>query len=484
MLGETSGSEAAVASGPRADGFSVLRGLDALRAVYYFATDPLTGLKRFHESHGRLVAIRLPHAFAGSTHRIFLAVGPRYNERVLGDTKSYRTSGVLLKGPDGSAQRRVRNGLVAMNGPKHKHYRKMMLPALRRGAVEGMAPGIVEIVEQEIAAWPVGGNVDIWPLSKQLMQHVAIASLFAADKGEGFAEACEAARQINAHVRMNGNTAVRMCPVNLPGTPYRGMLRHAEQVEQWLIAWAKKRRGAERPDDLISMIVNRADEQGREPSDQLVGRHVPTLFGAAYETCQTALTWTLLLLAQHPKVYADLLDEVGADDDDAALPGRVDGWPLLEAVIKESMRILPPVPFQMRVAIADTDLVDCDVKEDQRVYLSPFLTNRLPELYPDADRFRPERWETLKPSQYEYLAFSAGPRTCIGTWFAMTVLKIAITKIVRRYRLTAVPGARIDRVISAAMSPKRGVPMIVAKQDRKFSVSALKGNVPALVRFA
>lgn len=483
MPGDMSGSEAVTAAGGGGPGYAMLTGLDAVRAVYYFATDPLTGLKRFHESHGRLVAIRLPHAFAGSTHRLFLAVGPRYNERVLGDTKTYRTSGVLLKGPEGSAQRRVRNGLVAMNGPKHKHYRKMMLPPLRRGAVDGMAPDMVEIVEREISSWPIGANVDIWPLAQRLMQHVAIASLFAADKGEGFAEACEAARQINGHVRLNGQTAVRMCPVNLPGLPYRRMLRNAENVERWLVRWAKKRHGAERPDDLISLIVNRADEQGREPSDQLIGRHVPTLFGAAYETCQTALTWTLLLLAQHPQVYSDLLDEVGPAEDDGSLAARVDEWPLLEAVIKESMRILPPVPFQMRVAIADTDLVDCEVKEDTRVYLSPFLTNRLPELYPDADRFRPGRWETIKPTQYEYLAFSAGPRTCIGTWFAMTVLKIAIAKIVRRYRLTAVPGARIDRVISAAMSPKRGVPMIVQPQDRRFSVSALRGNVPALVRF-
>jgi cytochrome P450 len=161
---------------------------------------------------------------------------------------------------------------------------------------------------------------------------------------------------------------------------------------------------------------------------------------------------------------------------------RLEQCTWLGAVVKEGMRLLPPVPLQVRKALRDTDLVDCDVKRATRVLLSPFLTNRLPDLYPDGDRFKPQRWSSIAPSQYEYLVFSAGPRTCIGFWFAMTFVKVALAHIVRTYRLTVVPGARIDHQIAVAMWPGRGIPVVIHVQDRRFEASPIKGSICRLFR--
>ncbi|HEV2095075.1 MAG TPA: cytochrome P450 [Chthoniobacterales bacterium] len=116
-----------------------------------------------------------------------------------------------------------------------------------------------------------------------------------------------------------------------------------------------------------------------------------------------------------------------------------------------------------------------------RVICSHYLTHHLPELYPEPERFRPERWREINPSQYEYLPFSAGPRMCIGAMFAMQVVKISLAMMLQQFRFTVVPGTRIDRVIRITMNPRHGLPMMVAPNDRKFERSAVHGQIREMV---
>jgi len=100
--------------------------------------------------------------------------------------------------------------------------------------------------------------------------------------------------------------------------------------------------------------------------------------------------------------------------------------------------------------------------------LSPFLTHRLPDLYPDANRFRPERWFTIKPSTFEYIPFGAGPRLCLGATFAALELRLVLALIVQRFRLALRAGEDISHMMHAViMSPKR-LSMTVHAQDKAF----------------
>src|SRR5438477_12752353 len=105
---------------------------------------------------------------------------------------------------------------------------------------------------------------------------------------------------------------------------------------------------------------------------------------------------------------------------------RMQELPLLDAIIKESMRLFPPVAMQIRRASHATSVGDYPVPERTRIVLSALMINRLPNLYPDPDRFKPERWAGIKPSAFEYAVFSAGPRICPGQWFGLNVLKAAL----------------------------------------------------------
>jgi cytochrome P450 len=458
-----------------------VRGASAMRYGTHFIFDPIEAMTRIKAKYGPFVEFGFLSHLGRAGRRYVLAAGPEYNERVLGSPKTFRTSGLLPKGPAGSAQRRIRRGLVTMNGAEHAHYRKLVLPALRRDEIDKLAGRIAGIVEENIVTWPRAGQADLWPLVQRVAQAVAINTLFSVADDESD-DAFKAAAFINEHIRMSGDIAVR-CPLDIADSPYRRMLRHAERVEAYLTWWGKRHQGGQGGNGLFSRIVNAPDERGQPLPDALIASHALTLFGASYETCQTALAWTLILLAQHPEAAVSVLKEATSLNMDASLAKQVDGCKWLDAAVKESMRLLPPVPYQMREAVEPTELGGFLVEARTRVILSSFLTNRLDALYPEADRFLPERWFTITPNQYEYLVFSAGPRTCVGARFGSLFLKIAVAMILRRFRITIVPQARIDFRVSVTLSPRRGVPVSIAPQDGCFSRSSIAGQLAKYVSF-
>jgi cytochrome P450 len=273
-------------------------------------------------------------------------------------------------------------------------------------------------------------------------------------------------------------------PLNLPVTPYGKLLRHGEALERCILNWADEKRGQLDGNDLLSIVVNNPEEDGKPLSDSTIVGHMPQLFGAAFETCQNVLIWTLVLLAQHPAVASKLYDELRDSVNGMPLSlERVVNLPWLDQVIKESLRILPPVPMQLRVAEEATSLAGQAVPKGTRVLLSPFVTNRAPELYAGPDRFDPERWTAINPTPFEYLVFSAGSRNCPGALFGSAMLKTAIAAILLRFGLQLAPQAQIDYTVRPALTPRRTVPAELRAQDGKFRAAPIRGNISGLVDF-
>jgi cytochrome P450 len=176
------------------------------------------------------------------------------------------------------------------------------------------------------------------------------------------------------------------------------------------------------------------------------------------------------------------------DELDAVLGGtpptmdQLKKLPLLEACVKESMRILPPVPFTIRVAMRRAIVGGVQVKSGDRVVCSHYMTHHLPELYPDPERFDPSRWFTIRPDSYEYMPFSAGPRMCLGYTFAMTAIMISLAMILQRFRFTVARGSRIDRRVRVTMGSRHGLPLLLHAADRGFQRSEVRGNIHEMVR--
>ena len=457
-----------------------LRGPRAFRFAINFVSDQVACMRTLHARYGRFVMLEAIWPLPMSTQVMYLAVGPEFNQAVLGAPQLWRPASLTDPGPPNSAQRRLRENLVAMRGWQHTYYRKLLTEPVRRQSVEAMGDTIGELVAAELATW-AEGPADLWGLARKLVRRLAIALLFGDDQPRGFA----LGDLVEAHFAMNGKPAVALCPVPLPGAPYRRLLRNAEAIEKCVLDLAAARRGNKAAGDIVSILVNSPDEHGSPPSDARIAGHIPILFAAAYETCQTALTWTLFLLAQHPPAARALAAELNASLAGAAPTlARVAELPMLNAVIRESMRLLPPVPYQMRTSLLPSKLGKVDIKPGNRVVLSAFLTNRMPERYPEPDRFKPERWFSINPTPFEYLSFSAGPRICPGSWFGLSVVKVALAAIMTRFRVSVVPDTRIDYRIAITMAPRGGLPIELHPADGKWGQVPIRGQVGELVDFA
>jgi cytochrome P450 len=275
-----------------------------------------------------------------------------------------------------------------------------------------------------------------------------------------------------------------LLPINLPITSYGQILRKSELLEHHLLEWAGSKRGRVDVRDLASIIVNSPEADGDPQDDAAIVGQIPSLFAAAFEASQSSLTWTLILLMQHPRTMAELFDELSMQLGTASpsLSGAGD-LPFLDAVVKEAVRILPPVPLQIRVAQYDTTIATHSAPKGTRVILNALLTSRMSEVFPEGDVFRPERWFKITPTVFEFPVFSGGPHSCPGYWFGLSAVKVALAAILTRYRMALPAGVRIDYMVQPTLRPLRSIPVLLHRQDGAFASMPISGKIRNLVRF-
>src|SRR5262249_38452543 len=148
---------------------------------------------------------------------------------------------------------------------------------------------MVQLVENEVGSWPSDVTIDLYSYAKRLIRTVAIGLLFGDDRKHGY----PIAEMLGRKTLWSLWTA--FCPLNIPGMSYHQMVRDDVRIEHDILEWAHCKRGSPTEGDLLALLLSSPDENGNPLSDQAIVGHVPTLFGASFETCQNALIWTLIL---------------------------------------------------------------------------------------------------------------------------------------------------------------------------------------------
>lgn len=455
-----------------------LHGVRAALAYASFFRDPVRTIMGSFRRFGPIAVLGDVIPRADERLRV-LALGPEFNRQVLGQPGVFHTLRLTVPGPRGSAHVRLSRGLTALNGDHHEAERRLAAPFFNTAAVAALHQRFLRVFAARLEGWTPGRRIDFWQEALKLMMGAAVVSLF----GEKRQKAGNAlGSRLHDWLHSTWSFRVLLFPFNLPGSPYRRMLRAAEEIERGILSELEQH--GEEIREGGGLLAEWANARAGMPGDSLgpTAGQVSTLFLASFETSVNALAWTVFLLAQHPEVQAAVSEEL-----DGLLQGtppteeQLGKLPLLEAVVKESMRLVPPVPYTLRRVKEPVEVGGVNLRRGDVVILSHYFTHHMPELYPDPQQFRPERWEQINPNQYEYLPFSAGPRRCIGYHFAMTVLKTSLALIFQRCRLSVVPNAKIDCAVEVSMRPRHGLPMVIHRRDHALVTAPVRGDILEMV---
>ncbi len=334
-------------------------------------------------------------------------------------------------------------GLFGVNSDQHRRHRQLLMPAFHQKRIESYRNTFVEITDAIASSIEVNKVTDVAKLMRLLTLRIATKTLFGADIGEKGSKSAELLKKIGI---LLGNPITMVLPFDLPGFPFYRMMNLMAELDEDMRGIIRSKQATDSDSgDVLSMLIKAKDaETGMTLSeDELLG-HVSVIFAAGHETSANALTWTLFLLSQHPEVAADLLDELHTVlQGEAPTVEQLQQLPLLERVIKESMRILTPVPWNARATSQPTVLEGYELPTGTEVWVSIFHTHRNSEIYPEPLKFNPRRWETLEVDNFQYNPFSAGSRKCIGAGFAMMEIKIVLAMLLQKFRFQCLPEQKI-----------------------------------------
>jgi cytochrome P450 len=241
---------------------------------------------------------------------------------------------------------------------------------------------------------------------------------------------------------------------------YRHAIAQMDEAIYNLIRHSRNR--TEKTNDLLSMLIEARDEEtGQQMDDKLLRDEVATLMLAGHETTANALSWTWMLLAQHPEVKEKLQAEL-KQVLSGKLPTVADIKSLryTDQIIKESMRLYPPVAMFGREAARDATIGDYSIPEGTTVMISQWVMHRHPKYFDQPEKFMPERWTDEFEKQLPrgvYIPFGDGPRICIGKGFAQMEATLLLAAIAQQFELELVPGFPIVPQPSITLRPEYGI---------------------------
>lgn len=362
------------------------------------------------------------------------------------------------------------NGLFISEGEFHRHQRKLMAPVFQPKHIAGYADTIVHYGERIQQGWHEGETIDLNQQMINLTMSIIGKVLFDTDV---FNEADElgAAMGIGFEYTVHKLTSLFTPPLSWP-TPRNLRVRKATQVVQNSIQEmiVKQSKSNAEHNNFLAILLQTKDEDGKAMSDSQLMDECLTLFGAGHETTAAALTWTWYFLCQHPEVYTKVQQEV-----DTVLEGRVPTYndlahlPYCLQVFKETMRLYPPAAAILREALHDIEIDGYLVPKGYSIFLSPYTIHRNSAYFPSPEAFDPEHFAPEREKQlprYAYIPFGAGPRICIGNYFALMEGQLLIATLAQSTHLQLVPGQTIepDPIHNLALRPGGKVEATVSKR--------------------
>jgi cytochrome P450 family 110 len=367
-------------------------------------------------------------------------------------------------------------GVILLEGEEHRQRRQLVMPQFHGDKVKAYTDLMRNITKQVVGSWQVGNTINVRAAMQSISLAVILQAVFGVHRGDRY-------QQIEA--RMLDLLSLVESPVGsglifLPSLqkswgPWGKFLRDRAELDRLIYdEIADRRRDQNWADrsDILSMLIGAQDAEGQSMSDEELRDELMTLLFAGHETTATALAWAIYWIHYQPEVKEKLLAELAAAGDDALALSRL---PYLSAVCSETLRIYPVAILTLaRVAQENLQLKGFDIAAGTPVVGCIYLTHHRSNLYPDPDKFNPERFIDRQYSPYEFYPFGGGSRRCIGMALAQQELKLVLVEVLRNCQLELtgqLPVAAARRGVT--LGPAGGVTArVLSKHPLKSMVTA------------
>lgn len=358
------------------------------------------------------------------------------------------------------------NGILNSEGETWRRNRHLLQPAFHPDRIEVYAEMMTELTEEMLTSWSDGETRTIHEDMMELTLRIVSRALFGVDI-DRYADDIQTA--INDFLPATTSLPNFLLPEDVPLPSRRRMRRARETLDDVVNEIIRRKHENPGENDVVSMLLAARDDDGNPLSDKQIRDEAITLITAGHETTAVSLTYTTYLLAQHPKVEEKLVDELdsvlgGARPTMADLPQLT----YTEQVVKESMRLFPPVPGIVREAKTADEIGGYTIPAGARVFMNQWVVHRDSRWYDDPQAFQPERWtkefERSLPS-LAYFPFAAGPRRCIGDRFAMLEARLILATLYQNYHLELVSDRNLEVIQTITSRPKEEVLMQVHERS-------------------
>jgi len=411
--------------------------MSRLQAVRSLRRDPIGLLDRAAEL-GDVVRIRVPRL------DLYVINHPDLVWDVLAtDSRAFS------KGPTMQAAKRILGeSLLTSEGEHHRRQRRLIQPLFHQERIRGFAPTIRQLGERAGDRWVDREVIDVREEMARLTLQIVARTLFGSAIDE--ARTDRIARALTDVLDQFDRVFSPLLPITerLPIPSTRRFRRARAVFDEIVYGFIAERRstGAD-GDDLLSRLVH-AQDAGSGMTDRQVRDEAITIFLAGHETTSNALTWTWLLLSEHPDVEERFHE-------------RLDDEAFVRAVLLESMRLYPPAWAIGRRALTEHVADGVRIPAGAVVIVSPWLMHHDPRWWADSRSFLPERWLDEEPSarRHAFLPFGGGPRMCIGEGFAELEATVLLATIGRTWRFEHDPAQRVELQPVVTLRPRGGMPM-------------------------
>jgi cytochrome P450 len=373
------------------------------------------------------------------------------------------------------------NSVITLSGDRHKKRRQLVMPAFHGSRMQHYGELIAKLTRQSFEPMLSQPSFAARDVMQNISLQVILQTVFGLYEGDRLQKLKSLISKLTEAFNSPLTSAMLFFPIlqkNLgKWSPWGSFVAQREQIDQLIYAEIRDRRANLDPErtDILTMLLLSNDVDGNALSDIELRDELMALLFAGHETTSTAISWALYWIARSPEVKSKLLHELAQEEKNNQ---NQQDWmsifklPYLTAVCNETLRIHPVAMLTFpRIVTEPTIILDAQLEPNDIVMGCIYLLHHREDLYPESQKFKPERFLERQFSPYEFMPFGGGARRCVGEALAQFEMKIILATILRHYQLTLTDNQPVKpQRRGVTLAPKGGVKMQAIPASTPFAV--------------